>query len=322
MKGVVLTAYGEPTTGLELRDLPELGSPGAGQLLVAVEYAPINFSDILVARGVYPLHPELPSVIGNEGVGRVLEVGAGVGNVRVGDRVTLPMGTFTWRERVIVNMDSVVVLPVDGDTHQFAMLTINPPTAYLLLETYVRLQPDDWIAVNAANSAITRWIVGFAKEKGVKTLGLVRRAEAMNAAREAGCELVLLDDDDAPTKMAEALGAKRARLALDGVSGEASGRLAKLLGPGGTLVSYAAPTFAAMSVSPFEVIFNDLTIRGFSIGNPDFAEQIPGAIRQASKMVVAGKVAIPVAETYRLEEIAAAISHHMRGGKVLLKVGG
>jgi NADPH:quinone reductase-like Zn-dependent oxidoreductase len=76
-----------------------------------------------------------------------------------------------------------------------------------------------------------------------------------------------------------------------------------------------------MAVSPFEVIFNDLTIRGFSLGNPDFAGQIPGAIMQASKMVAAGEVAIPVAATYRLEEIGAAISHQMRGGKVLLKVG-
>jgi NADPH:quinone reductase-like Zn-dependent oxidoreductase len=321
MKAVVLTAYGEPATGLEFRELPEPASPDADQVLVGVEYAPVNFSDILVARGLYPLHPDLPSVIGNEGVGRVLEVGAGVSNVRVGDRVTLPMGSFTWRERMVVNVDNVVALPVEADPIQLAMLTINPPTAHLLLETYVRLEPDDWIAINAANSAIARWIVGFAKKKGVKTLGLVRRAAAMNAAREAGCELVLLDDDDAPTKMTELLVGKRARLALDAVSGGAAGRLAKLLGPRGTLVSYAAPSFAAIAVSPFEIIFNDLTIRGFSLGNPDFAGQIPGAITQASKMVAAGEVAIPVAETYRLEEIGAAISHQMRGGKVLLKVG-
>jgi NADPH:quinone reductase-like Zn-dependent oxidoreductase len=321
MKGIVLTAYGDPATGLEFRELPEPAGPGAGQVMVAVEYAPINFSDILVARGMYPLHPELPSVIGNEGVGRVLEVGTGVGNVRVGDRVTLPIGSFTWRERMVVNVDGIVVLSADADPHQLAMLTINPPTAHLLLETYVQLRSDDWIAINAANSAIARWIVGFAKQKGVKTLGLVRRAEAMNAARDAGCELVLLDDDDAQTKMTEALGGKRVQLALDAVSGEAAGRLARLLGPRGTLVSYAAPSFAAIAVSPFEVIFNDLTIRGFSLGNPDFAGQIPGAIMQASKMVAAGEIAIPVAATYRLEEIGAAISHQERGGKVLLKVG-
>src|ERR1700694_4990608 len=94
MKGIVLTAYGDPATGLEFRELPEPASPGTGQVLVGVEYAPINFSDILVAQGLYPLHPELPSVIGNEGAGRVLEVGTGVNNVRVGDRVTLPLAAL------------------------------------------------------------------------------------------------------------------------------------------------------------------------------------------------------------------------------------
>ncbi|MGA7814836.1 hypothetical protein [Caballeronia sp.] len=52
MKAVVLTAYGDPATGLELRELPEPASPGADQVLVGVEYAPVNFSDILVARGL------------------------------------------------------------------------------------------------------------------------------------------------------------------------------------------------------------------------------------------------------------------------------
>ncbi|NPT59149.1 alcohol dehydrogenase catalytic domain-containing protein [Paraburkholderia elongata] len=75
MKGIVLTAYGEPATGLEFRELPEPGDPGAGQVMVAVDYAPVNFSDILVARGWYSVHPELPSVIGNEGAGRVLANG-------------------------------------------------------------------------------------------------------------------------------------------------------------------------------------------------------------------------------------------------------
>jgi Zn-dependent alcohol dehydrogenase len=79
MKAVVLTTYGDPATGLEYRDVPEPEKPGVGQVLVGVEFAPINFSDILVARGLYPLRPDLPSVIGNEGVGRVpqtISVGA------------------------------------------------------------------------------------------------------------------------------------------------------------------------------------------------------------------------------------------------------
>jgi NADPH:quinone reductase-like Zn-dependent oxidoreductase len=186
----------------------------------------------------------------------------------------------------------------------------------------MELRPNDWIAINAANSAIARWLIAFGKRKDLKMLGLVRRAEALDEVRAAGCDLALLDDDGAPGKMAEALGGLRPRLALDGVSGDASGRLARLLGQGGTLVSYAAPSFAPLAISPFDVIFNDLTIRGFSLGNPTFAEQLPQAIREAAKMIAAQEVTVPIAAIYPLEEIKAAVAHALQGGKVLLEVGG
>jgi NADPH:quinone reductase-like Zn-dependent oxidoreductase len=202
------------------------------------------------------------------------------------------------------------------------MLSINPPTAHLLLEQYVKLQVNDWIAINAANSAIARWLIGFGKGKGLKIIGLVRRAEVLDEVRAAGCDLALLDNDDAPSKAAEALGDLRPRLALDAISGEASGRLAKLLGPGGTFVSYAAPSFAPLAIGPLDVIFNDLTIRGFSLYNPAFAEQIPQAIREAARMIANQEVTVPITAIYPLDEIKAAVAHALQGGKVLLEVKG
>jgi NADPH:quinone reductase-like Zn-dependent oxidoreductase len=296
--------------------------PGIGQVLVGIEFSPINFSDILVARGLYALRPELPSVIGNEGVGRVLEIGEKVVDLSVGDRVVLPVGRFVWRQRLVVPAADLIVLSEDADPQQLSMVSVNPPSAYLLLDRYMELRPNDWIAINAANSAIARWLIAFGKRKDLKMLGLVRRAEALDEVRAAGCDLALLDDDGAPGKMAEALGGLRPRLALDGVSGDASGRLARLLGQGGTLVSYAAPSFAPLAISPFDVIFNDLTIRGFSLGNPTFAEQLPQAIGEAAKMIAAKEVTVPIAAIYPLEEIRAAVAHALQGGKVLLEVGG
>jgi NADPH:quinone reductase-like Zn-dependent oxidoreductase len=322
MKAAVLTNYGDPVTSLEYRDVPEPEKPGAGQVLVGVEFAPINFSDILVARGLYALRPDLPSVIGNEGVGRVLEIGRQVTDLRVGARVALPLGRFVWRERVVLPAADLIALPEDADPRQLAMVSINPPSAYLLLEEFLELHQGDWIALNAANSSIARWIVGFAKKKGLRIVGLARRAEVLESLRAAGCDLSLLDGDTAPSEMAAALGKVRPRLALDAVGGDASGRLTKLLGQGGVFVSYANETFTPMAISPFEVIFNDLTIRGFSLGNPAFAAQIPIAIREAAEMIAAGEVSVPIAATYPLNEIKAAITHALRGGKVLLKVDG
>ena len=322
MKSVVLTSYGDPVSGLEYREVPEPENPGAGQVLVGIEFSPINFSDILVARGLYPLHPELPSVIGNEGVGRVLRIGEKVNGLKVGDRVALPLGRFVWRQRLIVPAMDLIVLPEDADPRQLSMLSINPPTAHLLLEEYVTLRANDWIAINAANSAIARWLIGFGRRKGLRILGLVRRAEVLDEVRAAGCDLALLDNDDAPAKATEALGGVRPRLALDAISGEASGRLAKFLGHGGTFVSYAAPSFAALAISPFDVIFNDLTVRGFSLGNPAFAEHIPQAIREAARMIAIREVTVPITAIYRLDEIKAAVAQALQGGKVLLEAGG
>ena len=58
-----------------------------GRILIRVEYAPINYNDLLLARGLNTIQPNLPSVVGNEGAGKVLAVGDGVKNVKIGDRV-------------------------------------------------------------------------------------------------------------------------------------------------------------------------------------------------------------------------------------------
>ena len=98
------TAFGQLGAQVPAQEQPgqKPEKPGIGQVLVGIEFSPINFSDILVAQGLYALRPELPSVIGNEGVGRVLEIGDKVVDLRVGDRVVLPIGRFVWRQRLVV----------------------------------------------------------------------------------------------------------------------------------------------------------------------------------------------------------------------------
>src|SRR6266705_3126250 len=101
MKAIHLTAYGNPAENLKLVEVSEPNAPSAGEALVRMEYAPIAYSDLLLAEGIYLLHPNLPSVIGGEGAGIVEAMGPGVTSVKVGDRVTIPFGTFTWSEKVL-----------------------------------------------------------------------------------------------------------------------------------------------------------------------------------------------------------------------------
>ena len=322
MHAVQLTVYGNPMDGLEYVELPEPDPPGVNEVLVGVDLSPINPNDLMLARGIYALHPELPTVIGNEGVGRVLAVGPKVENVAVGDRVLVPLAAFAWWERLVLPASGLFALPPDADAAQLAMLGINPPTAALLLSEYVDLGRDDWVVQNAANSGVGRWVIAFARARGLRTINIVRRAELVPELEASGADVVVVDSPDVSRRIREAVGSSEISLALDGVGGPATGVLAAVLSRGGTLVSYASMSEAAMSISPLDVIFKSITLRGFFMGHPEFAAKIPPAIKEAARMIAAGEVRLPVAATYALSSIKRAIAHAQRGGKVLLNVTG
>jgi NADPH:quinone reductase-like Zn-dependent oxidoreductase len=321
MRAIHLSAYGNPVDGLGMADVPEPKSPGANEVLVAIEYSPINPNDLLVARGVYPLRPELPSVIGNEGVGRVLAVGPGVINVAVGDRVVPPRSSWVWRERMVLPAGGLFALPRGADAKQLAMLAINPPTASLLLSDYVALNRGDFVVQNAANSGVGRWVIAFAKKRGLKTVNIVRRAELVTDLQAAGGDVVVVDGPEVTEQIKKAVGSGRIPLALDGVSGPATGVLASLLAPGGTLVAYSAMSSSPMVLNPLAVIFTPITVTGFFMGHPQWERKIPPAIEEAARLVAEG-VKVPIAAIYRLSEIKKAVEHTLRGGKVLLDVAG
>jgi len=182
MRAALIKAFGELTEVLELADVPEPSGPAAGEVLVGVEYAPINMNDLYVIQGAFPVRPSLPSIVGNEGVGRVLAVGGGVEHLRVGDRVLIPLYAFSWRERLAVPATGLFSLP-EAEPQQLAMLGINPPTASLLRDEAPDFKPGDWVVQNAANSGVGRSLITIAKARGIKTINLVRRQELIPSCR-------------------------------------------------------------------------------------------------------------------------------------------
>ncbi len=322
MRAVQLIFFGNPVDGLEYVDIPELDASGLNQVLIGVEFSPINPNDLMVAHGIYAYRPPLPTVIGNEGVGRVLAVGPGVESVKVGDRVLAPPSSFTWRERMVISAGGLSALPPDADPQQLAMLAINPPTAALLLSEYVDLKPGEWVVQNAANSGVGRWVIAFAKTRGLKTVNIVRRPELVAELEAIGGDLIVVDSPDVAERIKAAVGQAELRLGLDGVSGPATGVLAATLSPHGTLVSFAAMSEGPMSINPLDFIFKPLTMRGFWLGHPEIAAKIVPAVAQAATMIASGRVHVPVAATYPLSSIKEAVAHAQRGGKILLDVAG
>src|ERR1700747_946192 len=193
MHVIQMRNFGPPLEVLELIVLPEPSAPAADEVLVGVEFAPINMNDLYLMEGVFPIRATVPSVVGDEGVGRVLAVGRDVRDLQVGDRVLIPLYAFSWRERMVLPAKGMFPLPADADPRQLSMLGINPPTATLLLSEYVDLQPGDWVAQNAANSGVGRAVIAIAKSRGLRTINFIRRAELVAELKAAGGDIRVVD---------------------------------------------------------------------------------------------------------------------------------
>jgi NADPH:quinone reductase-like Zn-dependent oxidoreductase len=322
VQALQIATYGDPTEVVELVTLPEPDAPGAGNVLVAVDYAPINTSALLTIRGQYGVRPALPTGVGNEGVGRILAVGDEVNHLHVGDRVLIPTTSPAWRERLVLSAAELFPLPSDADAQQLAMLRINPPTAALLLSDYVDLSPGEWVIQNAGNSGVGRWVIAFARDRGLHTASLVRRQELIDDLLAAGSDVVLVDGPELPARVAAATGQAQIRLALDGVAGAAMMSLSSCLAPGGTLVLYAFMSGQPGVASPSDIIFRRVTIRGFWLENPEVraSPKMLEAIQTGARLIAEGKLHVPVAATYPLSAAKEAIAHAQAGGKVLFAI--
>jgi len=197
MKAIEIEAFGNPAEVLKLVDIPDVGAPSEGEVVIALEASPINMSDLLMISGRYGYRPKLPSVMGTEGVGRVIAVGGGVKHLKQGDRTLVPYPTPAWAERVKANASQLRPLP-GGDVHQLAMLGINPPTAYLMLTDFVSLPSGSWVIQNSANSGVGRALIPIAKSLGLKTVNVVRRDDVVAEVKAIGGDVVLIDGPDLP----------------------------------------------------------------------------------------------------------------------------
>jgi NADPH:quinone reductase-like Zn-dependent oxidoreductase len=175
------------------------------------------------------------------------------------------------------------------------MLWINPTAAALMLSEYLDLKPGDWVIQNASNSGVGRAVIAFGKARGLRLINLVRRQDDVAEVEAAGGEVVLVDDERALDQITKAVGDGRVRLALDGVGGAATARLASALSQHGELVGYAyMGDYAAPG--DFRPLMNkDITLHSFYEGRSQYDVKIPGILREATAMIAAGTLHFPVA---------------------------
>lgn len=321
MKGIQLTAYGDPAEVVKLVDAPDVGAPSSDEVVIEIEAAPVEPSDLYTIAGIYGILPPLPHFLGIQGVGRVSATGRNVKHVKEGDRTITPLFTPSWVDRVKTNSPWLRPLP-DGNIHQLAMLGINPATAYLMLTEFVKLKAGDWLLQNAANSSVGRAVIAIAKARGIRTVNFVRRADLVNEIKALGGDVVLVDGEDVPKRVAQTTDKAPIRLALDGVGDSATQKFLDAIAPFGTVIVWSAMSGKPFSVFGPPLLFRDQTIRGMWIHNwyeVLSPEKLTAMYAELAPLVVSGELSFPVAGQFGFSRYLDALTVAGRySGKAIL----
>jgi mitochondrial enoyl-[acyl-carrier protein] reductase / trans-2-enoyl-CoA reductase len=321
---VCIHEFGDPASvvRVETRELPR---PGPGEVLIDMLAAPINPADLNILEGRYGTLPELPAVCGNEGAGIVRECGPGVAHLAPGRWVRPPAGTGCWREALVAMAEDCLPLPDGLEAEQAAMISVNPPTAWRMIEDFVDLKPGDWIVQNAANSGVGRCVIRIARHRGLRTLNVVRRPELRDELKALGADAVVLEDEPYYKNIAGITGGPKPRLALNAVGGESANRLLRCLARGATMVTYGGMSKQPVNAGAAQFIFSDLRLRGFWISRwmkEAPREAVLNLFSQIAPLIRDGTLHVPVDATFPIDAAADAIRRAAqpgRNGKVLFK---
>jgi NADPH:quinone reductase len=226
VKAWQLTRHGEPEAALELADVPR-PVPGPGQILVRVHAAAANFSDVLLARGTYQIHLELPFTLGVEVSGEVEQAGPGVTGFCPGDRVLgdteLPHGGFA--QYALMDASAAMPAPAALDDAEAASFYIAYQTGWLGLHRRAQLAAGETLLVHAAAGGVGSAAVQLGKAAGARVIGVVGGPEKAALAREMGADVVVdRRADDFVAVVKEVTGGRGADVVFDPVGGT-TGRL-------------------------------------------------------------------------------------------------
>jgi trans-2-enoyl-CoA reductase len=316
MKQVLFERFGEPVEVAVCAEVGDPGAPGADEVRLQVLAFPINPSDLMSFTGEHGVRPTLPACPGTECVAVVDSVGKGVNDLNPGDLV-VHLERGNWSEFLLAKAKNVVPVPKEMDLLQAAMLKVNPATAHLLLTDVIDLKPGDWLIQNAANSAAGKHLVRLARNKGIRTINVVRRAEVMEELYELGADVCILDGPDFAKRVRTAAKGP-IRLAIDAVGGTAAKRLGYVVEEGGTVCNYGTLSGADVTASSSDLIVRAVRYVGFwlslSLRRRDLAA-VRALYAELAAMVMSRHLVAPVEAVYNMTDIGTALNHAKAGGR-------
>lgn len=186
MKALLSHEPGGPET-LKLADLHD-PVPSAGELLVRVHAAAINYPDVLIIEDKYQLKPPRPFSPGGEIAGEVISVGEGVSEWKAGDRVVAVPGFGGLVEKIVIPARSAFRLPESRSYTDGAALLLTYATSIHALWDRGRLQPGQTLLVLGAAGGVGLAAVELGKACGARVIAAVSSEEKARAARKAGAD--------------------------------------------------------------------------------------------------------------------------------------
>lgn len=269
-KSIILKEFGDPRKVLAMENT-SFHPPSENEVLVKMLMAPINPSDINMIEGTYHIKPKLPCIVGNEGVGEVIEVGKNVNKFKCGDWVlpAVQAAWGTWRQLAVTTEDKLFNIDNDISVLSAATIMVNPCTAYRMLKDYVKLESGDVIIQNGANSAVGQYVIQLAKEWNIQTINIVRNRPDIDSLQKhllgLGATHVVTEEFARSIDMKELINSysQKPKLALNCVGGKSATELVRCLREKGTMVTYGGMSRQPVIIPTGALIFKEVKIVGY-----------------------------------------------------------
>ncbi len=221
MKTMLCKQYGPPES-LVLEDV-ESPKAGPGQVVVEVKACGVNFPDVLIIENKYQFKPQLPFAPGGEISGVVKELGEGVTNVAVGDRVLASTGFGGFAEEIAIPAAAAVPIPDSMDFPTAAAFLMTYGTSYYALKDRARIREGENLVVLGAAGGVGLAAVELGKALGAHVIAAASSEEKLAVCRDHGADAGIdYSKDSLKDKMKELTGGKGADVVYDPVGGDYS----------------------------------------------------------------------------------------------------
>lgn len=276
MRAWLMDSY-DGVEGLRLGEIPD-AQPGPAQVLLRMRFAALNPADAFLARGMYPARPALPHILGRDGVGDVVAIGAGVDNVRVGETVGIlrcdvgveAQGTLA--ENVVVPAESVTRIPPGWSLEEMAGAPLVFLTAWQALTQWhdppAPPHAGAVLLVTGASGGVGVASVLLGKSMQLTVVALSRSAEKGARLKTVGADFVFDSADRNLIKaVTAAISPQRVDLAVDSVGGVLLPQVVALLGRGGRISVVGRSGGTVPEFNTATLLFRRIRMGGVSVGD-------------------------------------------------------